>query len=69
MEIVQVLAKEKALLYMPLQSPLTDSNRRPPPYHGDFGPREDPRRIAFYIVLFLLIARFESAGMRRLDLL
>jgi hypothetical protein len=35
----------------------------------DFGPRKNPRGIAFYIVLFLLIARFESAGMRRLDLL
>src|SRR5437764_11630064 len=31
---MQVPAKQKAPIAGPLQSPLTDSNRRPPPYHG-----------------------------------
>jgi hypothetical protein len=30
--------KEEARLAGLLQSPLTDSNRRPPPYHGGFAP-------------------------------
>jgi hypothetical protein len=35
---VQFDPKEKAQVAGPLQSPLTDSNRRPPPYHGTSHP-------------------------------
>jgi hypothetical protein len=38
------------------RSPLTDSNRRPPPYHGDCEPRRSSLGGPLYVVLFLEIA-------------
>jgi hypothetical protein len=35
LEIVQVPAKQKRRFAALSQSPLTDSNRRPPPYHAE----------------------------------
>jgi hypothetical protein len=40
--------KQKARYAGILQSPLTDSNRRPPPYHGGFALREELRNSACY---------------------
>src|SRR5205085_12379650 len=42
-----------------LQSPLTDSNRRPPPYHGGFVHGRHGAALAVHIAVALLIARFE----------
>lgn len=48
-------------------SPLPDSNRGPPPYHGDCGPRWPVVGRPLYMLLFLQIAEFEWAVKRGLE--
>jgi hypothetical protein len=54
---------QQPLFAGPLQSPLTDSNRRPPPYHFRSGARVHAR--SRETQFFLQIATFRGAGMRR----
>src|SRR5579884_1130804 len=44
------------------KSPLTDSNRRPPPYHGGFGTRQVSCVCGVFIVLSLLSPKFRHPG-------
>ena len=53
--------EKKSPIYGTLQSPLTDSNRRPPPYHGGFKLRLCDAEKSLGCALFLQVGWFRSS--------
>src|SRR6059036_3252410 len=58
----RLLPKKKPRFAGPLQSPLTDSNRRPPPYHGGCGQQLCDAEKALGKALSLQFTAFFACG-------